>query len=118
MWTDEDTEVLQLSNRIRQVVYKADPQGYEKLMDPKAVETKRIMAKVGDFELWLTRQGTVSAITRRSTFRSTEVFQCGPLRTGSRPDYRWNESIVRDQLVPTLDKEMVLDDLSLLGRDS
>ena len=118
MWTDEDTEVLQIANRIRQVICKADPQGYEKLMDPKILKIRRIVTKVGAFELCLTWQGEVSVITRQSTVRSAVVFRCGPLRAKSRPDYRWNGLVVRDQLVPTLDKEMVLDDLSLLGRDS
>ena len=116
MWTDEDTEILQIANRIRQVICKADPSGYARLMDPKAA-TQRITTKVGDFELWLTWKGAVFVITRQGTGRSTEVFRCEPLQAKSRPGRRWNAQVVREQMVPALDKEMVLDDLSFLGRD-
>lgn len=116
-WTEEDTEALTLSNRIRQVICKADLKAYEALMDPEKTAVQRIKTKVGDFELWLTWQGTVSVITltnREGVVRTREIFRCGPPQAKSRPDVRWNKQIVREKLIPALDAEMVLDDLSLL----
>lgn len=113
-WTEEDTEALTLSNRIRQVICKADPKGYSALMDPEKTAVQRIHVKVGEFELWLTWQGTVFVITRSAPNRSREIFRCGPPQAKSRPDFRWNRQLVQEKLIPALDAEMVLDDLSLL----
>lgn len=114
-WTEEDTEALALSNRIRQVICKADLKAYEALMDPEKTAVQRIHTKVGMFELWLTWQGTVFVISREgSPVRSAEIFRCGPPQAKSRPDVRWNKRLVREKLIPALDAEMVLDDLSLL----
>lgn len=113
-WTDEDTEVMTIANRICQVICKRDPAGYRDLMDPERQRVQRLSTKVGDFELFLYWKGDVTIIARDSDVRSREVFRCGPPQAKSRPNFRWNKRVVQEEVIPALDAEMVLDDLSLL----
>lgn len=109
-WTEEDTEILQLMNRVRQVCAKVDPKGYARFT---TTVCQSLSVKVGGYTLELFKPnglGIYAEGDRRSIKRS---FKCevGP----ARPSYIGDLNFIKEVVLPVLDAEMVLDDLSLLG---
>ena len=114
MWTEEDTEVLQIANRVRQVLCKRDPDLYSNFME-SPYQSPPLKQRVGDYELCAYKSGEmlIRDMAPEAGY-PREVFRLMPLQAKSRPNCRWNKDLIREKVVPAMDAEMVLDDLSLL----
>lgn len=116
-WTPEDTEILQIVNRVRQVLCKRDRDAYSRFAaagpDDLGTAAWLLWCNVEDFGLRLHRGGRVFIY-------DTDKLVIFDARDGvgrfARPEYFWDKDIIRNKVVPALDREMVLDDLSMLGR--
>lgn len=121
-WTAEDTEILQLINRCRHLISVRDPDAYQKL----GVQEGRIVrTKVSDYVIELASGGHRLIIyhspREHSGFRpvlDVKLYGGRPqhLDTG-RDHYSVGWDIVRTTVIPAIDREMVLEDLSMLGSD-
>lgn len=113
-WTPDETEVYQLMNRIRQVICKANPNAYQTFLAACAKEPERerfIKVFVGSFVLQLHHGEwfTVFALEEKGTYQVLDAKM-----TMNRPNFSWNAHVVRTRLVPAIDRNMILDDLSLI----
>lgn len=119
-WTPEDTEVLQIMNRCRQLMNKVNPVGYQEFATSDR-SSRMVSCNTGGFEveLWESKSRFVATILdwRNSDDHQAKVFNAYT-EGASRPQYDWDRDIVRNKVIPAMDREMILDDLSLLGRDS
>lgn len=116
-WNDEDTEVLQIANRVRQMICKNIPESYLRLVSGEQTSglapLKSVTVKLEGFFFILFRAGDLRIDDVRDGSART-IFHIWPLQAKSRPRVKWNKHLVREHVVPLLDREMILDDLSLL----
>ena len=113
-WTEEDTEILQISNRVRQLICKRDPATYAAFMDQAYQRHQLLSSRAGNYEFLLLRHGTILINDVSDRSKVLTVFRVNPLQAKSRPDFKWDKEVVCERVVPLLDAEMVLDDLSLI----
>lgn len=113
-WNDEETEVLQLTNRIRQLVSKVNREGYKTWAADEGGPMS-VSCGVGGFNFYILRSGQVYIFkdTPGKDTGTKLVFNANFV--GSKLCHEWEEGIVRNEVIPLIDQEMVLDDLSLLG---
>lgn len=116
-WTPEDTEILQLMNRCRQVMNKVDPIGYQRFIASDK-PSRGVSCNIGGFEieLWESRSRFVATIyDYREGWDDSKVLFNAYSVGAARPNYEWDKDIIRNLVIPAIDREMVLEDLSLLG---
>ncbi|MGE3483552.1 MAG: hypothetical protein AB7L09_02350 [Nitrospira sp.] len=107
-WSTDDTEAFVLANRIRQVIHQRDPKGYNAFIDSKRNHV--LTCQVENFELRLYHSGDACIFDEDGKCLLT----VRTVKTSNRPEYSWNKDRLRAEVVPALDREMVLRDLSLL----
>jgi len=115
-WTDEMTEVLVLMNRIRQVISKQEKVAYEAFIAECAKwpdRSHRVSCFIEEFELELHEDDWFVVIDTRIGPRPVQILDAKMV--SNVPHYTWDAHVVRNFLVPALDRDMVLDDLSMLG---
>lgn len=110
-WTQEDTEVYQLMNRVRQLMHKKNREGYEKF----GTTHRAVGCDVGDITFRLIRDSYegLTIWSNRNTSKPVRLFKVALKPAG--PDYIGDLGYIRDVVIPAIDREMVLEDLSLLG---
>lgn len=108
-WTAEDTEILQLMNRVRQLMNKRSPTKYAKFA---TAGTGTFTCKIEMFSFYLS-ESQLLVHAHRDQKAPVRVFKCelGP----GRPSYVGDLDYIRKCVTPAIDREMVLDDLSRLG---
>jgi len=111
-WTEEDTEILQLMNRVRQLLNKRDPVAYKAFTDESG--TRPLSCKIEGLDLFLYRDERLIINRFKAPNIGTRLFEAriGP----GRPSYVGDLSLIREVVVPAIDREMILEDLSMLGQ--
>lgn len=109
-WTQEDTELLQLMNRCRHLISVRQPEAYQRLADPKLRTAVR--TRIEDYVIELMSHGQRLVVYDLSKGKFSALLDVK--MDGGRPHYSFGLDRVRADVVPAIDRAMVLEDLSIL----
>jgi len=120
-WTEEDTRLLQLINRVRHLISVRDPEGFRRCVIPN-MSGWVVRTTVGsDFMVELANRGQRLIVYdvrngRTGTLLDVRFDRKRPQHAGSTlAYYAKGLAIVWSDVLPAIDREMVLEDLSMLG---